>query len=31
MTSVQLEHGGDIIYTKGAADILVKRCTHIID
>ncbi|MCH5162557.1 MAG: calcium-translocating P-type ATPase, PMCA-type [Clostridiales bacterium] len=30
MTTVQKENGEEIIYTKGAADILVKLCTHII-
>ncbi len=31
MTTVQREENGDTIYTKGAADILIKRCTHILD
>ncbi len=31
MTTVNRESGGDVVYTKGAADILVKLCTHILD
>lgn len=31
MTTVNRESGGDIVYTKGAADVLIRRCTHIRD
>ena len=31
MTTVQREGNYEIIYTKGAADILVKKCSHIMD
>ncbi len=31
MTTVVKEETGDIIYTKGAADVLIKRCTRMIE
>lgn len=31
MTAVVRENSGDTIYTKGAADVLIKRCSHILD
>ncbi len=31
MTTVNRETDGEIVYTKGAADILIRRCTHIRD
>lgn len=31
MTTVNREQDGDTVYTKGAADELIKRCTHILD
>lgn len=31
MTTVNREDSGDVVYTKGAADILVKLCTNILD
>lgn len=31
MTTVNRESGGDIVYTKGAADELIKRCSHIFE
>lgn len=31
MTTVNREPDGDTVYTKGATDELIKRCTHILD